>query len=99
MVRMNLRNRGPAPQPQPNAPGPKAKAQPKPQPKPKAQPGPIRNEDDQRVPVLLVHEDVAIQDEPAQVLQDIFQNLQTPAAVSAQGSPATMDANMLRRIN
>ena len=95
---MNLRNRGLAPQPQPNAPGPKAKAQPKPQPKPKAQPGPIRNEDDQRVPVLLVHEDVAIQDEPAQVLQDIFQNLQTPAAVSAQGSPGTMDANMLRRI-
>jgi hypothetical protein len=41
---------------------------------------------------------VAIQDEPAQVLKDIFQNLQTPAAVSAHGSSGTMDANMLRRI-
>ena len=71
MVRMNLRNRGPAPQPQPNAPGPKAKAQPKPQPKPKAQPGPIRNEDDQRVPVLPVQDEGALREEPEQVIQDI----------------------------
>ena len=87
MVKRNLRRGIPARElrPQPPVPGPKAKAQPKPRPQPNPQPVPP------------VQEEAALHDEPGRVIQDIFQNLQTPAALSHGGS-GNMDATMLRRI-
>ena len=87
MVKRNLQRGIPARElrPQPPVPGPKAKAQPNTRPQPNPQPVPP------------VQEEEALHDEPERVIQDIFQNLRTPAALSLEGS-GNMDATMLRRI-
>ena len=87
MVKRNLQRGIPARElrPQPPVPGPKAKAQPNTRPQPNPQPVPP------------VQEEEALHDEPERVIQDIFQHLRTPAALSLEGS-GNMDATMLRRI-